>query len=105
MNAGLIVGLVLCQVGIYFSLFMIMRNERVAAYRHQLLEELSMATKATIHNGTAGENFLWRYREFERVPYGAMVYIFWRPFSWFWPNRALLVDPKITEEEYRNVRR
>lgn len=72
----LIVVFVLLSVLLFGTpLYMLVRNEQVYRTRTHLLRLIHTAAGLDIE---AGRDWTWRYGAFESVPYGKMVYTFWK---------------------------
>ena len=80
--------LVLCILGLVYTLGCLLRNTRVYKYRIRLIEQVSVCARADIQRGQPWE---WRYEAIEAVNYHEMVWKLWRSFDSFYPNKSFLL--------------
>jgi hypothetical protein len=73
--------------GVLASLVYIYRNGAVAKERYRVIEVISELAREDI---LAGRDFEWRYREFESISYGYMLFIFFRPVGLFYRDMACM---------------
>jgi hypothetical protein len=77
----------LAQLGIIFSIYMIWRNEKVSNYRHDVIEKMFKAAEEDV---IAGRDWLWRHEIYMQVPYSDMLYKFWKPLDSFWMDKSFM---------------
>ncbi len=95
MSVGWIFLWLLLIVALPADLYLMVRNRRVLRFRAGILARTSAAAKADIAAGRY--EWQWRYREFERVPYGRMVISVRRLREEnYWTDTRFL-DPAFTE--------
>lgn len=82
-------------MGMIWCIYMLYRNNKVADYRHYLLEQIRVAGKLDIANG---RNWQWRYDEYETVSYNEMMWRFWKPIDSFYPNHDF-IDASVKKGE------
>ncbi len=70
----LLILLVLCHLLLFASLLFLWRNERVGAYRLNILDRLPMQEK----------KFQRAMKEYKRISYHEMLWKFWRPLRSFY---------------------
>lgn len=76
--------LVLGVLTLFFGLciFMLARNERVSAYRLELISRIGNASRRDIDNGNF--DYHWRWEEYETVSYNDMMLKFWKRLDSFY---------------------
>jgi len=70
---------------------LLIRNELVYREQMRVLAIVSQKTQEDIKNNIYEPDFLWRYREFEKVTYDKMLYQFWKPIKSFYKNNPAII--------------
>lgn len=75
----------LCFIGIIVCSIILKHNERIYAYRRQVLSDVHDACMDDIVNM---REWYWRYKVFDTVAYNKMVWQFWKPIDSYYPNKS-----------------
>jgi len=79
-------------LGVLFSLnaWLMLRNHRVGRFRDELIDRVSEAARANLHDGE--KSWRWRYDTFGSVSYERMLYQFWKPLrpNVWWKDTSFL---------------
>ena len=68
--------------GAVFSLFMLLRNQRVFEERMRILEMIRETTERMINSGIG--NWERLYKDFDSISHEKMLYQFWKPVKSFY---------------------
>lgn len=79
MFSTIFLGLMYTMMALCFV--MLIRNNMVYRYRTEMVRRISAASKQNLL-----DEWMWRYDEFDAVPYGDMVFKFWKPLKSFYPR-------------------
>lgn len=74
-------------IGMIIALIMGDRNQKVANYRRNILQQISNAGDFDIRDGY---DWQWRYEVYETVSYEQMMRYFWRNLDSFYPDKSFL---------------
>ena len=88
------IALLFVYTGSAFILALTIRNHFLFKYRTQLLFDILSVSQREIHAGNYDYN--WRYDWAHEVPYGFMLWRFWRSFDSFYPDREEVMKFRYT---------
>ena len=82
-----ILGTLMC-----LNFWLLLRNHRVGRFRLALIDQISEAAQADLHDGE--KSLRWRYDVLNQVSYEHMLYQFWKPLrpDVWWKDTSFL-DP------------
>lgn len=89
MNIFISISIGVCLVIQIFCMYLLIRNNKVVRYREMLLRKISEKSKRDIADGKL-DGWLWRYHVYESVSYSQMLYMFWRKFDDFYPDKSFI---------------
>lgn len=111
MNAFLWCLVVICWSMIAFCIGQLRRNDKVCAFRMDLLDRVSICAKLDIHVAVSESDIdaaiecgLWRFNVLASVPYNLMLVKFWKPLrpdAW-WDDLAFMTPPNFYQVSRKN---